>query len=110
MIYVFDLDNTLCDTQKKDDGNWDYLNAKPFSERIKIVNDLYDEGNRIIIETARGCVSKKNWYEQTYHQLINFGLKFHELRAGVKFNADFFIDDKAINSNNFFNGYNQKGN
>ena len=106
MIYVFDLDNTLCDTKKKLDGNWDYLNSEPFQERIDLVNKLYDEGHKIIIETARGCVSKKNWYEQTYNQLVSFGLKFHELRAGVKFNADFFVDDKAINSNDFFNGNN----
>jgi CMP-N,N'-diacetyllegionaminic acid synthase len=102
MIYVFDLDNTLCDTKRKSDGNWDYINAEPFEERIKKVNSLYNDGNYIIIETARGCVSKKNWYEQTYNQLIGFGLKFHELRTGVKFNADFFIDDKAINSELFF--------
>ena len=102
--FGFDLDNTLCDTKKKDDGNWDYLGSKPFLDRIETVNKLYDEGNRIIIETARGCVSRKNWYEQTFNQLISFGLRFHELRAGVKFNADFFIDDKAINSEDFFNG------
>jgi CMP-N,N'-diacetyllegionaminic acid synthase len=106
MRYVFDLDNTLCDTKKKEDGNWDYLNAEPFNDRIKKVNELYDNDNYIIIETARGCVSRKNWYEQTFNQLIRFGLKFHELRAGVKFNADFFIDDKAINSEIFFNGNN----
>jgi CMP-N,N'-diacetyllegionaminic acid synthase len=100
--YVFDLDNTLCDTKRKDDGNWDYLNALPFIDRICKVNKLFEDGNYIIIETARGCVSKKNWYEETYKQLISFGLKFHELRAGVKFNADFFIDDKAINSEDFF--------
>jgi len=104
MRYVFDLDNTLCDTKKKEDGNWDYLNSEPFIDRINIVNKLFDDGHYIIIETARGCVSKKNWYEPTYNQLISFGLKFNELRAGVKFNADFFIDDKAINSENFFNG------
>jgi len=102
MRYVFDLDNTLCDTKKKEDGNWDYLNSNPFNDRIEVVNNLYNDGHYIIIETARGCVSKKNWYEQTYNQLINFGLKFNELRAGVKFNADFFIDDKAINSEDFF--------
>jgi CMP-N,N'-diacetyllegionaminic acid synthase len=105
MRYVFDLDNTLCDTKKKDDGNWDYINSEPFTDRINIVNNLYDKGNYIIVETARGCVSKKNWYEETYKQLVNFGLKFHELRTGVKFNADFFIDDKGVNSNDFFNGY-----
>lgn len=106
MIYVFDLDNTLCDTLKKTDGSWDYLGAKPFVDRIIMVNKLYEEGHRIIVETARGCVSKKNWYEQTYNQLVDFGLKFHELRTGIKFNADIFVDDKAINSNVFFNGSN----
>tara|TARA_R100000655_G_scaffold103376_1_gene149798 strand:+ start:1870 stop:2193 length:324 start_codon:yes stop_codon:yes gene_type:complete len=104
--YVFDLDNTLCDTQKKPDGNWDYLEAKPFKDRIKIVNKLYEQGNYIIVETARGCVSKRNWYEKTYNQLVDFGLKFHELRTGVKFDSDYFIDDKAINSEDFFNGHN----
>jgi hypothetical protein len=110
MRYVFDLDNTLCDTKKKEDGSWNYLGAEPFEDRIQLVNKLFEEGNYIIIETARGCVSKKNWYEQTYNQLVSFGLKFNELRAGVKFNADYFIDDKAINSEDFFNGNNKQNN
>ncbi len=108
MRYVFDLDNTLCDTKKNNEGNWDYLGAKPFIDRVEMVNNLFLEGHYIIIETARGCVSKKNWYEQTYNQLVSFGLKFHELRTGVKFNADYFIDDKAINSEDFFNGHNKQ--
>lgn len=102
MRYVFDLDNTLCLTLKNNQGDWDYLNAEPITERINIVNDLYDEGHYIIVETARGCVSKKNWYEPTYNQLVGYGLKFHELRTGVKFNGDLFIDDKGINSEVFF--------
>jgi histidinol phosphatase-like enzyme len=103
-IYVIDLDNTLCDTKKNEYGNWDYMNAKPFTKRIDKINKLFDDGNYIIIETARGCVSKKNWYEQTFNQLVSFGLKFHELRTGIKFNADYFIDDKGINSEDFFYG------
>jgi hypothetical protein len=102
MRYVFDLDNTLCDTRKNEDGNWDYLGAKPFVDRVKKVNQLYEEGHYIMIETARGCVSGKDWYPQTYEQLISFGLKFHELRTGVKLNADFFIDDKGVNDKDFF--------
>jgi hypothetical protein len=101
-IYLFDLDNTLCMTEKKEDGNWDYLNSKPIQNRIDYVNDLFDNGHKIIIETARGSVSKKNWYEETHNQLINFGLKFHELRTGVKFNFDYSIDDKGYNSEDFF--------
>jgi hypothetical protein len=89
-------------TEKKEDGNWDYLNSKPIQNRIDYVNDLFDNGHKIIIETARGSVSKKNWYEETHNQLINFGLKFHELRTGVKFNFDYSIDDKGYNSEDFF--------
>ena len=102
MKYVFDLDNTLCLTEKNEEGNWDYLNSRPILERIEIVNKLFESGNYIIIETARGCVSKKNWYEVTYNQLVAFGLKFHELRTGVKFNGDLFVDDKGVNSEIFF--------
>lgn len=102
MRYIFDLDNTLCDTRKNEEGNWDYVNSLPFQDRIDIVNKLYDEGNYIVIETARGSVSKKNWYEETYKQLVSFGLKFNELRTGVKFNGDIFIDDKGVNSEVFF--------
>lgn len=100
--YVFDLDNTLCDTKKKDNNHWDYLGSKPFKERIKKVNELFEQGDYIIVETARGSVSKKNWYEETYKQLVDYGLKFHELRTGVKFNGDLFVDDKGINSEIFF--------
>jgi len=45
MRYVFDLDNTLCDTKKNEEGNWNYLNAKPFTDRINKVNELYDNGH-----------------------------------------------------------------
>ena len=63
-IYVFDLDNTLCKTEGSK-----YLESVPYSERIKKVNKLYDEGNTIIVETARGCVSGKNWLYHTIDQL-----------------------------------------
>ena len=33
--YVIDLDNTLCDTKKNEDGSWNYLQALPFPDRIK---------------------------------------------------------------------------
>lgn len=100
--YVFDLDNTLCVTKKDKNGSWDYENSKPIKNRVKCVNKLFDEGNYIIIDTARGSSSKKDWYKITYNQLLSFGLKFNELRSGVKFSADFFIDDKGINSEDFF--------
>ena len=86
MIYCFDLDNTLCNTVESD-----YDKATPILSRIKKVNELYDQGHTIIIETARGNISGKNHYYYTIEQLKNWGLKFHSLRTGVKFNADVFV-------------------
>ena len=97
MVYCFDLDGTLCNT----DGN-NYKDSTPKKERIEIVNTLYDQGHTILIDTARGCVSGKNYFFFTMEQLKSWGVKFHTLRTGVKFGADIFIDDKGIQDQRFF--------
>lgn len=99
--YCFDLDGTLCKTQHSSDGHC-YLDAEPITERINAVNKLYDQGNIIIIETCRGCGSGVNWFQDTVRQLTSWGLKFHTVRTGVKFAADYYVDDKAINAKDFF--------
>ena len=105
--YVVDLDHTLCDTKRIVDESgkerWEYYESTPYQDRIEKINKLWEDGNTIIIETARGCGSKLNHYEQTFNQLRSWGLKFHTLRTGVKFGADNYIDDKSINSEDFFN-------
>jgi len=98
MIYCFDLDGTLCKTT---DG--DYPQSIPITNRINRVNKLYDEGHHIIVETARGSVTGKDWFELTEQQMKSWGVKYHELRTGIKKYADFYIDDKAISVNDFFN-------
>ena len=95
-IYCFDLDNTLCTHEN------DYNLAKPYLERIKKVNELYDAGNTILIDTARGSTTGIDWKEITEQQLNSWGVKYHSLRVGVKLNADVFIDDKSINDVLFF--------
>ena len=97
MVYCFDLDGTLCNT----DGN-NYKDSNPKKDRIKIVNALYEDGHTILIDTARGCVSGKNYFFFTMEQLKSWGVKFHTLRTGLKFGADIFIDDKGISDEAFF--------
>ena len=53
MIYVFDLDGTLC--THVEDG--DYRKAKPIKERIKKVNKLSKEGHNIVLYTEIGRAS-----------------------------------------------------
>jgi hypothetical protein len=106
LIYVVDLDDTLCRSPYGPglDGKLSpqYFDAEPIKERIEHINQLYDQGHIIIIETARGSHSGRSWFFKTLHQLKDWGLKFDHLRAGVKYSADFYIDDKAINSEDFF--------
>jgi len=97
MTYCFDLDGTLCTNTEGE-----YNKAEPFLDRISVVNNLYDLGNTILIDTARGSTTKIDWYELTEKQLKEWGVKYSELRVGVKLNFDILVDDKCINDKNFF--------
>ena len=99
MKYCFDLDGTICDTPlRKEDLKPGYLEAVPFPFMVEQVNRLFDEGNHIIIMTARGRGSGIDWTGLTIQQLDRWGVKYHELEPMFhKPTADIFIDDKGIN-------------
>jgi len=98
VIYVFDIDGTLCTLV----NNADYKKAQPLPNRIEIVNKLYDEGHYIKLYTARGSQTGIDWSEITKDQLSKWKLKFHELIINCKPHGDLFVDDKAINADLFF--------
>lgn len=83
---LVDLDGTLL-TQERGGR---YKNARPILENVVAINNQYDEGNEIIVYTARGMVfyendvSKvyENLYEMTKRQLDNFGIKYDRLVMG----------------------------
>jgi hypothetical protein len=89
-IFV-DIDNTITITKGSD-----YINSQPQYDKIKIINDLYDDGHTITYWTARGSASGINHYELTKKQLNDWGVKYHDLMIG-KPSYDIFIDDKTIN-------------
>jgi len=107
MRYVVDIDATICipGTCKV----CRYEGAKPIPERIEKINKLYDEGHTIKYFTARGMgrydddveKAKEKFYNLTKMQLKIWGCKYHELILG-KPSADYYIDDKGVNSNDFF--------
>jgi len=96
MIYIVDIDNTICRTL------WgDYPRATPYPERIEKINQLYRDGHTIIYWTARGAISNTDWTSLTHEQLNRWGCLYHEVRMG-KPAYDIWIDDKAINSLEYF--------
>jgi len=93
--YCFDIDGTLC-TQEPED----YSLATPYVDRIRRVNELFDQGHTIKLFTARGSKSGIDWSSATEAQVLKWGLRYHQLILG-KPHADFYIDDKAVNSDEF---------
>ena len=110
MIYVFDIDGTIC-TKAID---FDYEGSTPIIERIKMINQLYDNGNIIIFQTARGMGRFENdaqkaieaFYKMTEEQLKRWGVKYHQLFLG-KPAGDIYIDDKGVRDVDFFEGWNE---
>ena len=104
MIYCFDIDGTIC-TPVKDSK---YENAKPFMDVIREINRLHSTGNKIIIMTARGSVSGKDWTIKTITQLSLWGVQYDRLIMNQKPHADIFVDDKAINIKDYRKAINAK--
>jgi len=104
MIYIIDIDGTICTNTYGD-----YDSVAPLVDKIHKCNSLYEGGHYIIYWTARGmCRAGGNvakayemFYELTKKQLESWGVKYHELRLG-KPHYDVWVDDKAINSDIFF--------
>jgi hypothetical protein len=73
--YCFDIDGVICKTVKKK-----YKSSKPNNNVIELINNLYDQGNYIIIFTARYMgrnnenvkLAKKQGYKFTHAQLQNW--------------------------------------
>ena len=106
-IIAFDLDDVICYRPKEYEhlgpNKYDYCES--YQSAIDLVNSLYDDGNKIVIYTARGMSQYKGnvpliyseLYSKTIQQLDGWGLKYHQLVMG-KIHYDLLIDDKALNS------------
>jgi len=89
--FVFDIDGVVAKLQK----DLDYALSEPNEHMVKIINKLYDYGNKIVLFTARGYVTGKDWSQVTKEQMQRWGVKYHELKFG-KPNADYYVDDRMI--------------
>ena len=94
--FCFDIDGTICTIT---DGK--YNEAEPYQDRISQLNKLHEEGNKIILFTARGTSTGIDWKDITIAQLDKWGVNYDELLFGIP-EADFFVDDKATDLFNWF--------
>ena len=91
--YIFDLDDTICTKEDK------YKNAKPKTKMIKMINELYDKGEIIIIWAGRGRESNKDYEKLTKKQLNKWGVKYTGLFMKKPWCK--IIDDDAMTPEGF---------
>ena len=101
LTYCFDLDGTLVTDTKDKNGKMHYSSATPIPQAINKLRKLHSEGHQILIQTARGSGSGRDYEGLTRTQLAYFEIPYHSLNIGKKPSADFYIDDKAINVNDW---------
>lgn len=94
MRIIIDLDGTICTEEK----TYSRCLAKPLEKAIESINKFYDEGNTIIIHSARSWQE----FEMTEHWLKSHGVKYHQLVLGRPI-GDVWIDDRAIRFDNWDN-------
>lgn len=91
-VYAVDLDGTLSEEM----NNWrEYKDAPPIPDNIAKINELFENGNKIIIYTAR----HQEDLDVTMKWLKDNGVKFHKLVCG-KLRADFYIDENSLRMEN----------
>ena len=107
--YCVDIDGVIA-AKNSTCKNCKYESSIPIIDNIEKINQLFDEGHYIKYFTARGMgtyhddanLATRRWLALTKMQLSIWGCKYHEIIMG-KPSADYYIDDKAVNSNDFFN-------
>lgn len=92
MTIFIDIDGTIC----RETG-MGYNLAEPLPDAIAKVNRYYADGHTVILWTARGTETGKNWRFMTQDQLKAWGVKYHELRFGKPV-WDIYICDKSVNA------------
>ncbi len=103
---IFDIDDTLCNTQ-----NSDYTNAKPILAMVEKLREYHSQGFTIVLNTSRnmrtysGNVGEinKNTLPIIIEWLARHDVPYDEIYVGKPWCGfeGFYIDDKAIRPKEF---------
>lgn len=107
---VIDLDDTICFPDHSKTDSWmKYMHAKPNYKVIRKMQDLHDNGIKIIIHSARRMLTHKGDIEKiekdvgeiTKMWLALFHVPYDELIFGKPYASMWYVDDKAMSIDDF---------
>lgn len=101
-VFIIDIDGTVCEHVRNEEGPQRMLEAKPFLGSIEAINKWYDEGHFICFFTARTDEHREvaeAWLKKhgvRYHQII-----YNKPRKLAPFTEYHFIDDTPVRATRF---------
>lgn len=85
--YFFDIDGTLIKYRVFD--NIKILEPEPIQSSIDVLNAQYENGNHIVITSAR----PQELMEFTKEELNKLGIKYHQIVLGIGRGVRFVVND-----------------
>jgi uncharacterized HAD superfamily protein len=101
-IFIIDIDGTICENIRNEEGTIRMAGAKPFTESIRRINELYDQGHYICFFTARTDEHRQateEWLKKhsvRYHQII-----YNKPRKIGEYHEYHFLDDSPVRATTF---------
>lgn len=101
-IFLVDIDGTLCEDVRNEEGSERMAKAKPFLDSINEMNRLYDESHYICLFTSRTNKHRS----VTEEWLKKHGVKFHQIifnkpRRIGKYTEYHWVDNSHIRATTF---------
>lgn len=113
--FCFDLDDTICiPNHNATDTIEKYAKAKPNQDIIDCIQTLKADGYYIVIHSARRMLTHKGDLKKiaddvgeiTKEWLDRHNVPYDELIFGKPYVTEYYVDDKAMNLNDFTNWMN----
>jgi capsule biosynthesis phosphatase len=108
--FIMDIDGTICHSPQREDGSFDYENATPIEGVISRINELYDAGHTIVLNTARGMRThngdvkkvEKHMRPNLEKWLADNGVKYHQLVMGKAWGENpIYVDNRNLSIKSF---------
>ncbi len=101
-IFIIDIDGTICDNVRNEEGIEAMRKAKPYQNSIDRINKLYEEGHYICFFTAR----TDEHVAVTEEWLKSHAVKYHRLivnkpRKIPPYDEYHFIDDAKVRATTY---------
>ena len=103
--FIIDIDGTICQAERLEDGSFDYPNAYPFQKVIDRINELFEDGHTIILSTSRGMRTyngnvkkiKENVLPVLETWLDQHGVKRHKIEMGKPWGENpIYVDNRNL--------------